>query len=447
MIKFIRNFVRNGLRVRSINAQWNSLFPEDSLDRMQVNERTVLGLPTVSKIIRKYVNTIASLPIDVYRVPVDTKIPVPVENITSRIVTSARDVYRATVRDYVLRGRGLILVVRREDGSVEGLYNLPISQTRIRQENLMGGFTGLIYEHFSRTHREVYTEAEVIDLVQIPTNQRVNWNDPLKHSKRLFQYALFVQQYADDFFKLGARHLLTTSDANVEGAKEWARKFVEMQKRAISEKLPVIPAPKGADLKSISASPNDALLIDAQRQLRVGFADVFDIHPSILGGEQSRAGVDSEQTQNLFLTQSALPVIEHLEYGIALGVWPFDTRHRVQFDTSSVSRGSHNNMADAYAKEIQSGQSTPNEVRVKQLKPPMDGGDYLFVQDQLRPLPQHIKSIEQEINSASSGTEVIPDDPAGDPSDDTVPNNSIRGNEGSGEGGQRGKGRVIRIAQ
>ena len=109
------------------------------------------------------------------------------------------------------------------------------------------------------------------------------------------------------------------------------------------------------------------------------------MHPAVIGQEGAGGTISAEQLQNLFLTQTLIPIIEELENALSMGLWR-DTTHRVQFDTTQVSRGSTKDMAEASARYIQSGIKTPNEVRAEFYLPPKPGGNILYAQEQNKPL-------------------------------------------------------------
>ena len=299
---------------------------------------------------------------------------------------NSRQVLRATLRDYILRGRGLIYVLRDQFGQVQEIYNLPIKYTRISQVDYAGGFAALNYTYSANNVNVNLSPANVIDLVQLQTNQGIDWSDPLKDNADLFKYAICIQAYAQGSFNLGgAIHVLESPEASSEAAKTWVSKFKDLVKVAIANKVPIIPIPAGASLKPIGANPNDALLIDAQKNLRIALADIFNMHPAVIGQEGAGGTISAEQLQNLFLTQTLIPIIEELENALSMGLWR-DTTHRVQFDTTQVSRGSTKDMAEASARYIQSGIKTPNEVRAEFYLPPKPGGNILYAQEQNKPL-------------------------------------------------------------
>ena len=376
---------RNTSQVGSIDDQWKNLFGVH-YDFIYVDEKSVLGLPPVQKILKNIVDTISVLPIKVYRTPVDTDTPEIVRNSVTRLLLRSRAVLRATLRDYVLRGRGLIYVVRDEFGQPTEIYNLPIRYTRITQVNYAGGFAALSYRFGANNVNVDLSPAQVIDLVQLPTNQGVDWSDPIKDNADIFKYAICIQAYAQGFFNLGgAIHVLESPEATTEAAKGWVSKFKDLVTVAIKNKIPIIPIPAGASLKAIGANPNDALLIEAQKSSRIMLADVFNMHPAIIGQEGASGTISAEQLQNLYLTQTLVPIVEELENALSMGLWR-DTRHKVQFDTTQISRGSIREMAEASARYIQSGIKTPNEVRAEYYLVPKDGGNQLYAQEQIKPL-------------------------------------------------------------
>ena len=409
MLERIKN-AYNGFMNRnlspSIDQQWWEEFGYRP-GPLTVNETNVLGLAPVQKVIKKITNTITSLPINVYRIPQSSGTPELVDNITSRILTHGdRKYLKAFIRDYVLRGRGLIYMERRADASLAQLHNLPIAQTRIDRVPTMGGFETLTYRFSPRNalgDPRIFTEAEVIDIVNLPSEQARTWSDPIKDNRKIFENALQVEAYAHYFFnQKGIQHILTTADANAERAADFIRSVSKYQRKAQEEKLSIIPMPAGADLKPLGTNPRDALLVEAQKSLRLALCDVFNIHPAIMGYETA-SNISAEELQRLYLSDTLMPIIEEVEMAFSSAIWPFDSRHKVQFDISQVTRASLKDTAEANSKQIQSGIKTPNEIRRTHYLPPLPGGDQLLVQEQLIPLESAAELAESKI----SGTNMI----------------------------------------
>ena len=412
----------------NIDEQWRDLFGYFP-SGLEVNEKTVLGIPTVAKIVKKITGEITALPVNYYRTPLSTNVPEKIDNITTRAIFADRKHLKATLTDYVIRGRGLVFVNRGSEGTIEGLYNLPIYQTTIRQERLAGGFSGLTYTHSAGRQREVYTEAEIIDLVQIPRNQGTRWHDPLHDCRKTFALAIALEDYAEDFFINGLKYVLQSPDPNAERAKEWLRKFNEMREASTKDKSRILAMPHGASFNPMGATPQEARLDEIKKNNRTSLADALNTHPAVLGGLE-RGNLISEDTQNLFLTQTLLPIIQEVEAEYERAIWPFDTRHKIQFDTMQVARGSLKDTADAQAKFIQSGIYTPNEIRATHYAPPYEYGELAYMQSQLTPVKDLANPPEPVTPPATLSEEPNNADPQDDPT--TEETRRAKPNRGSG---------------
>ena len=232
----------------SIDQQWWQEFGYIP-GALSVHEKSVLGLAPVQKIIKKITNTITSLPITVYRTPIATGIPQEVDNITSRILTHGNRAYlKAFIRDYILRGRGLLYMERAADSTLQALHNLPISQVVIDRVLTQGGFSALTYQYSpsqSIRNPTVFTEPQIVDIVNLPTDQGLCWSDPLIDNKKIFEYALQVEAYAEYFFnQKGVQHVLTSPDANSERSASFIKTVAEVQKRAQDRNMQILPPTK-----------------------------------------------------------------------------------------------------------------------------------------------------------------------------------------------------------
>ena len=144
--------------------------------------------------------------------------------------------------------------------------------------------------------------------------------------------------------------------------------------------------------EGIAISPKDAQLLEARRFQIEEIARIFGV-PSVLINETSAStawGTGIGEIKEGFWTLTLAPLAELIEQSIVRWLIGREDWRKVgvEFDMAAFLRGNERTRVDTNAAAIQSGQLTVNEARRREGRPPVEGGDTVFAQAQMRPLEQ-----------------------------------------------------------
>ncbi|KKW75742.1 hypothetical protein AAV97_18325 [Acinetobacter sp. Ag2] len=162
----------------------------------------------------------------------------------------------------------------------------------------------------------------------------------------------------------------------------------EVKKMIDGDEIPVFP--DGMDFKELKMTPAELELITT---MRYGLEDIARIYgvPSVLINDQSASSVWGSGIDSLIAASYKFnfrPYLEKIELSILVNLMPRQDwkKYEFEFDFDALLRASEKDRTELNAKKIQTGQKTPNEVRLENGDQPKPGGDTLFVPANILPI-------------------------------------------------------------
>lgn len=159
----------------------------------------------------------------------------------------------------------------------------------------------------------------------------------------------------------------------------------------------------GMKYQQISMNPKDVQLLETRRFSIEDIARFFGV-PSVLINDTSATtnwGSGIGEIKEGFYTLALQPMLEKFE--ASAKKWLLQPAERdlidIEFDFSRFLRGNQQARIKAAAEAVQGSLMTINEARREEGKPPVDGGDEIYVQAQMRPL-----SMIGELNNVNPQT-------------------------------------------
>jgi len=162
----------------------------------------------------------------------------------------------------------------------------------------------------------------------------------------------------------------------------------ETKKMISGDEIPVFP--DGMEFKELKMTPAELELITT---LRYGLEDIARIYgvPSVLINDQSASSVWGSGIDSLIAASYKFnfrPYLEKIELSILVNLIPKQDwkKYEFEFDFGALLRSSEKDRTDIDAKKIQTGQKTPNQIRIENGDIPLAGGDTLFVPVNILPI-------------------------------------------------------------
>ena len=140
---------------------------------------------------------------------------------------------------------------------------------------------------------------------------------------------------------------------------------------------------------TLTQSPVDAQSLDVERVTKNRVATVYNIPPHMLGDYSDSRYSTNEQSTQEYLTLTIMPIVAQWEQQLNLKLLTWRERcegYYFAFDLDELLRADQSTQAEVNQKGIRNGYKTINEVRRKEGKPPVSGGDLPMVSKDLAPL-------------------------------------------------------------
>ncbi|ORX22484.1 phage portal protein [Thermoanaerobacterium sp. PSU-2] len=215
----------------------------------------------------------------------------------------------------------------------------------------------------------------------------------------------FAQQYARNFFYnsavpggyIAVPHVLT-EDEFTDLKERWNLGHQGVDK---AHKIAVLEG--GAEYKQTAFSIRDLQLTDVRKQNRDDILATFGVHASILGISENVNRANAEAAEYTFAKRTIEPRLRKLEGKINNELIPmFKPKTQIIFDFNQVIPEDVDTVIKKVQVGIQSGIMTVNEARNLLGLEDIDGGDVLYISNQI--MPQPISDVEPDTSEGEVET-------------------------------------------
>jgi HK97 family phage portal protein len=356
---------------------------------VSVTTETALGVPAVAAAVGFLSETIATLPIDVYRR--DGEARVAVNDSLSQLLNRAPNGeitsfdWRATAMTQVLTtGRAFTFVERNALGRVAALWLLdPAGVTVERIEGRRR------YRYRDGGREVIYSAAEIIDIRYGFKADGLGHYAPVGALRNAIGLAISLESYAAKIFQNGGIPPLALEGpiASESGARKAAADVVDAVKRAGMENRAALVMPSGHKLVPIGFDPDKQQMVEARRFQLEEIARVYRLPPVFLQDLTHGTYTNTEQQDLHVVKHRIMQIVRQWEQQLNLKLFgPGRSSRYVEFNQDALLRGDFVARMEGMAKAIQHGLLTPNEGRRMDNREDMPGGDRLLVQGAMVPL-------------------------------------------------------------
>ena len=349
-----------------------------------------LGLPAVMAVVNVLSNQLAAAPLHVYE-PFEggrRRVDSALANRLAwewRVGETSFDARKRLMTIVLTQGVGYVWVERNERGGPIGLHVL---SKRMVEEHVIDGRT--IYKPCVEVIGlpDQMGSESVMRIKFMTDDEGCRYLNPLQRCWQAIRAGLAAQGISATYFENGMQpQVLFTSPIEDEDNAQALRNTLnnilnKMRKKGDSNIL----LPSGVDAKTISTDPRHAQLLELRRFAVQEVCRLYQVSPGIVQ-ELSQGKYDNVEQGNLFFSQHALvPWAVQLEQEFRRVLWPAPSSRFAKLEMTGLLRGDYKTRTDGYARSIQSGFQTPNEIRELEDLPGLPGGDELYMQKQMVPI-------------------------------------------------------------
>lgn len=150
----------------------------------------------------------------------------------------------------------------------------------------------------------------------------------------------------------------------------------------------IVRIPGSLDFKPFTMSPQDVELLATRKYTTYDICRFFGVHPDMVFVEVTGNYKASENVQITFLQQTLAPVLKQISSEFTAKLIPpsMRRRYRIEYDTEAMLLNDSVGRSEYYKRMIESGVLTPNEVRRKEGRASVAGGDSAFISCNVAPL-------------------------------------------------------------
>lgn len=384
--------VRSALPVSRDNA-FQLLFANDispSATGITVTIETALRVPAVSAAVNFIAETIASLPIEIYRKTKDGReevkggLAILLGGAVNDELTSFEWRKRLFI-DKLTGGRGLSYIERNDAGTPINLWSMDTLRTTVRRE----GWT-TVYDYATPDGRKItYQASEVIDLPYMLRSDGFTHRSPIQMGREAIGLALAATQYGAKFLSNGGVPPFVVS-GNFQSAKATqaaADDFDRAVRKSASEARQALVVPTGVTVTPIGVDPDKSQLVELQRFCIEQVARLYQLPPTFLQDLTHGTYSNTEQQDLHFAKHTVLHHVEQFEQELNLKIFGRRANSQcIELEMDGLMRGDFKTRMDGLGRAIQTGIITPNEAREQENYPAKEGGDDLFMQGATVPI-------------------------------------------------------------
>lgn len=335
--------------------------------------------------VRVLAESIAVLPWQVYKreqvgksVARDHPLYVTLHDAPNTALTSF--VWRETLMALALfYGNSYAWIQRRPDGSAS-LLLLPSPAVRVVQTP-----EGVFYEV-----RDVEGASRIAakDMLHIPGLSLDGLNGislVLKAGRDAISTAMAADEHTGRFFSNGARvgGVLSTDQVLSDIALARLKGSWGATQQGVANAYKTAVLEQGLKYQAVGLNSDHAQLVETRRLQTELIAGLFRIPPIFVGDYSQSHYANAEHSDLHFAKHTLSPWCSKIEQEVNKKLFADDPDHFCEFNMDGMLRGDFTTRMNGFAQGIQSGIYTPNEVRSMLNLPPKEGGDNLFIQQNM----------------------------------------------------------------
>lgn len=274
----------------------------------------------------------------------------------------------------------------------------PTALELIPQEHvaLMYSQSGQLFYHISgvldnKTVNVYLPETEVIHIKGVSFTGLMGKRLSLVHAGS-FDLGINAAKYSQTYFEKGASvgGLITFPNQLSKDQRDLLKSKISEQHLGGKNAGSIMVLDAGADFKPMQAGPENSKVIDFANLSTVEVSQIFKVPLHLLSNLDRSTFSNMEQQNQDFVIHCLRPWAKKIEEEFNSKLFTTSearTRRKFfAFDLDAMMMGDMQAQAAFFSSAIQNGWMTPNEIRAKKNMNKIDGGDTLFIQQNMAPM-------------------------------------------------------------
>lgn len=396
-------------RADPTNTMWQSaysFFFGPTPSGKVVNERTAMQTTAVYACVRILAETIASLPLHIYKrtdrgkeKAFDHQLHYILHDEPSPEMTSF--VFRETLMGHLLLwGNAYAQIIRDGRGKVVALYPLmPDKMSVCRSDN------GEIYYSYSKAGRvHILRYWEVLHIPGLGFDGLVGYS-PIAMAKNAIGMAIATEEYGAAFFNNGANPGGVLEHPGILKDPAKVRDSWNSVYGGSGNAHKVAVLEEGMSFKPIGIPPEQAQFLQTRKFQINEIARIFRIPPHMVGDLEKSSFSNIEQQSLEFVKYTLDPWVVRLEMAMKKALLsPGEKKdYFIKLNVDGLLRGDYASRMQGYSIGIQNGFLSPNDVRALEDMNTIEPGDVYVANGNLLKLEDIGAYAKKELNSEKEG--------------------------------------------
>jgi len=372
-----------------------------SISGVKVTEENAMTFSAVYAAVRIIAETIASLPLNVYREMPDggkekakSNYLYPLlHNKPNSLMTSFT--WREMLLAHLLHwGNHYSQIELDNSGRVIGLWPLLPNQVEVKLKNKK-----LYYVYSNESGKQtVYASNEILHIPGLGFNGYVGFS-VIRMAREAIALGLAAEQFGSRFFGQGAQPggIIEYPGQMTEEAYQRYKSDVNKKYGGLGNSHKIMVLEEGLKYHQTGIPPNDAQFLETRKFQIQEIARIFRVPPHMLADLERATFSNIEQQSIDFIIYTIRPWLVRIEQALNDKlISSKNNTNYIKFVVEGMLRGDAESRSSFYNSMFNLGAMSPNDIREKEEMNPVPGGDQRFVPLNMIPLEEAQLIIDQD---------------------------------------------------
>ena len=397
-----------------------SFFPGMSSSGKRVNERTAMQTSAVYACVRVISESVASLPLHVYRYNGDGGKEKAIDHPLYRLLhdepnaeMTAYSFFEVALTHLLLWGNFYAQIIRNGKGEVLGLYPLMPDRMKVdRDENRRLYYEYTVSSDDPPTNKDATVVLKPEDVLHIPglSFDGLVGYSPIAMAKQSIGLSIAAEEFGSKFYANSAvpsgilEHPGILKDPK-KVRDSWMSTFGGS---ANSNKVAVLE--EGMKYTPISINPSEAQFLDTRKFQVTEICRIFRVPPHMVADLDKSSFSNIEQQSLEYVQYTLRPWLTRIEQAMFRRLFSEEEKkaYFIKFNVDGLLRGDYQSRMSGYSVGIQNGFLSPNDVRELEnmdLIPDELGGNRYLCNGNMIDIGSAGRSAEPQENTDNNETE------------------------------------------
>lgn len=382
---------------------------------IHINARNALQVTAVFACVRLLSESIASLPLFLYRKTETGKekaTDLPLYSVLHDVPNPETDSFQfwqAFLANMLVYGRGYAEVVRNNAGQVVQLWNITTPYVRVQRNS---DTQELEYVVTSPGKEQFILRKDQIFRVDWFSMDALNAFKPLELAQNAIGLGEAAEEFASNYFKNGANvgGIIEYPDVMTSDDLEQYKKDVRREYSGLSNSARLLFLEQGAKFQKVSNTPEESQMLETRKFQVEEVARFYNVPLHMIGDLDHATFSNIEQMSLNYVIYTLRPYLVRIERAIvAQLLTPLDRQTLFpKFSADALLRGDYLSRMQGYAQARQNGWMSANDIRDLEDMgsiPAEEGGDAYLANGNLRSLKELMNAPVQSTKNGGDKSE------------------------------------------